>query len=112
MHYQKTLQFLQILQIAEKKICEKRARVPSYKDKINPLHLNKGSFYTQTAIQRYQKTAEIVEKVEKPPTNVRKQEDAITFRYNSINRITDSDMLDSRWLCYNFTVVGCLFALR
>ena len=29
-------------------------------------HLNKTSFSTQTAIQRYQKTAEIAEKVEKP----------------------------------------------
>ncbi len=44
-------------------------------------HINKiTSFYTQTAILHYQKTAEIAEIVEKPPTNARKQEDDFTVR--------------------------------
>ena len=101
MHHQKTLQFLQILQITGKMICEKRARVPSYKDKINPSHLNIRSFYTQTAIWRYQKTAEIVEKVENPPHKC--LEKGVLGNHGKPLDIcnSDSDILDSRWLCYN-----------
>ena len=94
----KNTAILAIIANFREKNCEKPANVPSYKDKINLSHLNNRIFSAQTAIWRYQKTAEIAEK---PHINPRKQKDAVTVSDYSKNCITDSDNIDSRCLCYN-----------